>query len=118
MIFLALVLVGLLAAVLGAFGGRWLGRRALRVQRHELRVALATAAASSQRANDALAAVETIAQGWPDVLERLEHAESNVGRFVLETQAATRAAGETRSRQDQLEQAIRAHFDLRLVERG
>jgi hypothetical protein len=106
-LFVAILLVGLLAATAGALAGRKLTLREL-PPRH----VLFNTAGAVGRANSAAAEVENA--NLPDVLARLDNAESRIRTFILAAQAAERKAGDTAAGQAALELAVAQHFGIQL----
>ena len=108
MILVALLLVAVVSAATGAYGGRWLVRRAL----EPIPDGLDVMAASAKRANTASAVIESISADSPALLERLEDVDNRVRRFTLTAQGASATADDAAGRVGALEHAIASHFGL------
>ena len=104
------LLVGILAAGAGAFGGRWLTLRELG-DLDELKDAVA---ANSKRANTAASRVEKIADQWPFILSRWDQLEPSLVQSLSRAEEVERRSLETQARQAALEQAISANFSVTL----
>jgi hypothetical protein len=101
------------AAVLGAFGGRWLTLRRLD-HLDELRDATL---ANAQRSNIAASRAEKIADQWPFILSRWEQLEPNFVQALGRAADVERQVADVDRRMADLEGAIASNFSIELTGR-